>query len=42
MNKKSECEQAVRSLAREWFNGLPDVGLAHQVDGSQRPCCSVS
>jgi len=29
MNKKSECEQAVRSLAREWFNGLPDVEREH-------------
>lgn len=25
MNKKSECEQAIRSLACEWFDELPDA-----------------
>ena len=29
MNKKSECEPAIRSLAHEWFNGLPEAEREH-------------
>ncbi|MFB9261701.1 hypothetical protein ACFFWD_00700 [Bradyrhizobium erythrophlei] len=29
MNKKSECEQAIRSLAREWLETLPETAREH-------------
>lgn len=29
MNKKSECEQAIRSLAQEWFKTLPESVREH-------------
>jgi hypothetical protein len=27
--KKSECEPAIRALAHDWFNGLPDPKPEH-------------
>jgi hypothetical protein len=29
MNMKSECERAIRSLARDWFNELPEEKREH-------------
>jgi 5-methylcytosine-specific restriction endonuclease McrBC regulatory subunit McrC len=29
MNKKAECEQAIRALAREWFETLPQAAPEH-------------
>jgi hypothetical protein len=40
MNKKSECEQAIHSLAREWFEALSEAArrrcdFAHRFAGTK-------